>query len=231
MTSPAFGHILSALGGGDDLTAVPLDEVTHRCAAVTGMSGASIVLVADDEQDAVTATSGPAVTELEQVQFMVGEGPGRDAHRTGRVVLAPALGTPDDRWPEFSAAANRLGLEAAFAFPLRVGAITLGPLTLYRTNRGALDGTALTEALVLADVITQIVLAWHGSDDDVVSMPVSDLLDDRAVVHQATGMVSVQLSCSVRDALTRIRAYAFANDVPVDVVAHQIVERTLRFHP
>lgn len=49
------------------------------------------------------------------------------------------------------------------------------------------------------------------------------------MVHQAAGMVAAQLDTSVADALIRLRAYAFGNDLPLTDVARDVVARRLRF--
>ena len=51
--------------------------------------------------------------------------------------------------------------------------------------------------------------------------------DFHYVVHQAAGMVAAQLDVSVRQALVRLRAYAFGNDRPLTEVAKDVVDRTL----
>jgi AmiR/NasT family two-component response regulator len=56
----------------------------------------------------------------------------------------------------------------------------------------------------------------------------SDANAHRAEVHQASGMVSIQLAITVDEALARLRAHAFANDQSVAAVAQQIVSRGLR---
>ena len=50
----------------------------------------------------------------------------------------------------------------------------------------------------------------------------------RAEVHQASGMVAVQLGVSVGDALARLRAHAFAEGRPLAAVAEDVVSRRLR---
>lgn len=50
-------------------------------------------------------------------------------------------------------------------------------------------------------------------------------------MHQAAGMVAVQLEVNVTQALIRLRAYAFGNDRPLSEVARAVVTRTLRFEP
>ena len=53
--------------------------------------------------------------------------------------------------------------------------------------------------------------------------------DFQYVVHQASGMVAVQLHVSVGQALIRLKAYAFGNDRPLADVAADVVARRLRF--
>ncbi|WP_194923175.1 ANTAR domain-containing protein [Catenulispora pinisilvae] len=55
------------------------------------------------------------------------------------------------------------------------------------------------------------------------------ILGDRAVVHQAVGMISVQLAVSIRTALQRLQAYAADHRQTVADVAADVVARRLRF--
>ncbi len=51
------------------------------------------------------------------------------------------------------------------------------------------------------------------------------------VVHQASGMVAVQLDSTIAQALIRLRGYAYANDRPLAEVAQDVTARRLRFEP
>jgi hypothetical protein len=55
--------------------------------------------------------------------------------------------------------------------------------------------------------------------------------DLRLVVHQASGMVAVQLGVSVTEALIRLRSYAFTHDRLLTDIARDVVARLLRFEP
>jgi AmiR/NasT family two-component response regulator len=48
-------------------------------------------------------------------------------------------------------------------------------------------------------------------------------------VHQATGMLKVQLGVTIEEAFLMLRAHAFAAGRPVAEVARDVVERSLRF--
>ena len=48
-------------------------------------------------------------------------------------------------------------------------------------------------------------------------------------VHQATGMVAVQASCSIPEAFALIRDQAIDDGCSIERTAHEVIERRLRF--
>lgn len=59
----------------------------------------------------------------------------------------------------------------------------------------------------------------------------SDLTLHRAEIDQATGMLTEQLGVGIADAFVRLRAYAYAHDLPLTDVARDIIARRLRMSP
>jgi len=225
----AFERAVRARLGQGAMSALSLSQLCEACADVTSLK-ASIVLVteAGRHQAALAASGGAAA--VEELQFTLGEGPGVDAHGEGRAVLADDLAVYASRWVHFVPAARALGVQAAFAFPLWMGAIRAGVLSLYADRVDPLERGQLGELAILAGLVTDAVLVMQsGAVVEELAWSLADAADHRAVVHQATGMVAVQLACSAQDALVRIRAKAFADGVPVDDVARRVVERRLRF--
>jgi hypothetical protein len=173
---------------------------------------------------------------LEDVQFTLGQGPGLEAVAAGAPVLVPDLADAVSRWPGFVPAAGDLGVHAIFAFPLRIGAISVGVITAYRAIRGPLAGGQLADALALADAVTVLLLHRASPETRRIeaepSAPRPDWAQSttyRPEVHQATGMISVQLEVSLAEALVRLRAHAYGNDRPIAEVAADVVARRLRF--
>src|SRR5580692_4024044 len=191
----------------------------------------------------VTAVNGPAVREplsatgelsarLEELLFTTGEGPGAEDFMFGSPMLIPDLAPVTERWPGFAPAAVAAGARALFAFPLQAGAIRAGVLLLYRARPGPLTSQQLADALVFADIALQLVLDFSaGISGSADYRPLDGLSAGRAEVYQATGMISVQLGVSLEEAFVRLRAHAFAAGTPLDVVADDVVSRTLRFDP
>src|SRR5439155_11219291 len=94
---------------------------------------------------------------------------------------------------------------------------------------GLLSREQTDDTLALADVLAQTMLTmqWAG-DPDVLAPELSNAGDHLAEVHQASGMVAVQLGVPVAEALARIRAHAFVAARPVAEVAADIVGLRLR---
>jgi hypothetical protein len=116
-----------------------------------------------------------------------------------------------------------------FAVPLQAGAIHIGVLSLYRAVPGQLTAEELADVLVFADAALHILLdAASGVSGSPAYQPLNGFTDRRAVVHQATGMISVQLDVSLEEALVRLRAHAFARGTALGEVATEVVSRQLR---
>jgi GAF domain-containing protein len=164
------------------------------------------------------------------MQYLLGEGPCIDAVATRRPVLVPDFDAATMvRWPGYTPAVQDCGARAVFAFPLQVGAAHLGALDVFRTEPGGLSAGELGHALAFAEVAVTMLL--DGQDDAPAGAgggPAEEV-EHRAELFQAQGMVMVQLGVSLAEALTRIRAFAFADNRSLHDVAMDIVERRLRF--
>lgn len=167
---------------------------------------------------------------LEDLQFTTGDGPCRDAYQTKQIVSAPNLGADaSGRWPMFADLAATVGVGAVFAYPLSTHGTTVGVLTVYQDAPGALSPAQHDDSIVIAGVLGEALLSLQDAVPDGDLAPGFDVaVAYRAQIHQASGMVTVQLQIPPDEALARIRAYAFAHDRPVDAVAADIVHRRLR---
>ena len=214
--------------GIDRLTPNRLGEV---CRDATGMTGASIMLMTGDQARGSIGATDAVSARIEELQLTLGEGPCIDAYELDWPVLEPDLASPaEPRWVAFSGPAVEAGVRAIYGFPVRLGALRLGALDLYRDRPGPLTDDQHADALVVADVAAITLLALE-SDSSAGSI-IRDLEAGsglQRVVHQASGMVSAQLDVPVGEALLRLRAHAFAHDQPLVEVATDVVARRLRF--
>lgn len=198
-------------------------------AAGVGLSvGASDDLLDSGLQTFCATGSG---TDGEALQFDLGEGPSYTAHRSGWPVQVPDL-ERDDTWPAFAAGAAAAGLRAVFAFPLRSGSVGLGALTLYQHVAAELTSEQYADALVVARFALNLLTALQaGRPPAELDQSLTDNLSNAAEVHQASGIVSVQLGITVGAALALMRAHAFAEASGLSEVATEIVGHRLKLGP
>ena len=200
-------------------------------AEITRLTGAGIMLMDGDMPRGSVCTTDAVSALVEQLQYDLGEGPCVDAYESDRPVLEPDLADPaQPRWLAFAGPAVAAGARAVFGFPLRVGAVQLGALNLYRDRPGPLDHDQHADALVMADVAAQAVLLLQAAaPPGMIAAELEAGAEFQYVVHQAAGMVAAQLDVTVRQALMRLRAHAFGNERPLTEVAKAVVTRRLRF--
>ena len=223
-------RILGLIIGPGDVT-LSSGRLCEVSAQVTGMSGAGIMLMSGDVPRGSLCTTDAVSDFIEQLQYELGEGPCVDAYQQDWPVLEPDLANPQySRWPAFGHQAVEVGAGAVFGFPLHVGSVRLGALNLYRDEPGPLTDDQHADALVLADLVAQSVLVLQASaQPGALASELEAGADFHYTVHQASGMVSVQLGATIGQALIRLRAYAFSNDIPLAEVAESVISRTLRF--
>ena len=200
-------------------------------AEVTAMTGAGIMLMSGEIPRGAVCTSDDVSGVIEQLQYDLGEGPCLDAYNLDRPVLEPDLaGGASMRWPAFTPPAVAAGARAIFGFPIQVGAVRLGALNLYRAAPGPLTDDQHADALLMAGIVAQTLMVLQaGAPDGAVAADLETNADFRYVVHQASGMVAVQMNVSVGQALIRLRAHAFGNGRTLTEVARDVVDRRLRF--
>ena len=209
-------------------------ELRRLCSAAgraLSASGVGVSVMAEGGARGVAAVSEPAYEVIEELQFTLGEGPCLDAFATRRPVLVPDLARDAmRRWPGYAPAAHDQGMRAVFAFPLQIGVARLGVLDLFRVETGSLSALQFQEALLFADVaVTTLLDGQEDAAPGAAAGGLDDAVVQRAEVYQAQGMVAVQLGISLSDALTRIRAYAYAEDLSLTDVAREVVTRRLTF--
>jgi hypothetical protein len=245
---PEVARILASLAAGGPVGSWPARLVAD-CQVAVRMSGVGLAVTAQGGLAAVLAVTGGPARTMEDLQFALGEGPCVEAGQSRRPVLISDLADAGERWPTFASAATGAGICAAFSFPLQVGAIGIGVLDLYRTTPGALDPPQLGRALAFTDAAVAVLLhvqdragpdagsRTNGDGVDGTQAPPAEevgtevlrAVDRRAVVHQATGMISVQLGVPLAVAMSRLRAHAYATDRTILDVAADVVARRLAF--
>ncbi|TFC06892.1 ANTAR domain-containing protein [Cryobacterium adonitolivorans] len=196
-----------------------------------GVTGVSIAVFSPTGGQSTICSSDAVAARIDELQFDLGEGPQWATLKTGTPTLVPDVCTgTHDRWPIFAASIGALDVGALFAFPLLMGAVTIGTVGLYRRTAGALSPQHMEIAVTLASALSDVAVshAIAGADDEgALESAMTPAM--RREVHQATGMILVQLDTTATIAYSRLQAYAFANGRTVQDVARDVVSRQLSF--
>ncbi|MFZ3570936.1 GAF and ANTAR domain-containing protein [Streptomyces sp. BH097] len=188
-------------------------------AEACGSESAAVTLVDMERNQIATASSDEPSRAAQELEYVLGEGPARDAVR-GRCAVIASRGVLADRWPGYGPAAEELGIGHVVSVPLQSGGSCIGALSAFDIRADAMSATTVAQ---VADSLTRNV--FLGTD----AVPgLFGGIDYRAEVHQAAGMVAVQLGCRIADALELVKVRAFADGRPIGDIAQDIVQGRLR---
>jgi len=218
-----FARIIAGLDGG----VAVIDRFCEAGQLMLDGDGAAITASYDrPERHTLSWTSALALM-IEDAQDVAGEGPGFDAVRTREVVSAEFGMRRPTPWPLLEDTVAGLGFTGSIlALPVVAADRSLGALVVHRHHTSltfdpatarflaANLGAALSEELSPEELDRELTEDWSG----------------RAVVHQATGMVTVQLRIMPSDALVVMRAHAYQQGTSLIDVAMSVVERELAFN-
>ena len=215
-----------------ELARIALREAPYNDASICeplraafGVDDAAVSTLARPFDIRMVCVAGDLAAPFGELQIDLGEGPAWDAFRLQAPVLSTAL--PDEtRWPILSDRMGAMRIGSVYAFPLSAGFLDIGTLCLTSASRREFDAGQVEAAAELAPLAAAAVLARAMRDDPTQDSRPPSTYSLREV-HQATGMVAAQMSVPPDDALTAIRAHAYATsrsvrDVAADIVARRI---------
>lgn len=212
--------------------AVSVRTLCETVAARLPVTGVAVAMPGSFLASELICGTDPLSRQLEELQLTIGEGPTLEVLAGTSSILVEDLDAPgyQARWPLFAPQAVDVGARAMFVLPLRIGAIRGGVLALYVDSPGRLVAEDLAEAWVFSELALEILLDEQNGIVTQDGHPTTDRHSEtRPEVHQATGMISVQLGVSVGEAFTRLRARAFADDRILSELATDVVARRIRF--
>ncbi|MEU3374856.1 GAF domain-containing protein [Streptomyces sp. NPDC006660] len=190
-------------------------------AETCGTSSAALTLVGTDMAQLALATSDQLARSAQDLEFVLSMGPTRDAAESLRTVRVSGLAM-EERWPGYGARLAELGLVSVIALPLPSRAGCLGALTVFDPRPGLAESGVFGK---VADALAESMLLGPDADPGLYGET-----DHRAVVHQAAGMLSEQIHCSLDNALSLIKARAFSWGEPPESVASRVVSGDLKLH-
>jgi len=209
-----------------------LEDVLTRVAAlavraIPGAEGAGLTLIEEGRVHTVVE-SAPFVREVEDIQYMLGEGPCISAANTGRTMRSGSL-RGDERWPRFGARVDRLGVHSVLSLPLISAGTVVGAMNVYAHPENAFDEHAeQVGELFAVPAAIAVQNAQVLAQTRQLAANFRAALTSRAVIDQAIGIMLSRQGISAGEAFIQLSTISQREHVKVTGVAARIVQAAVR---
>lgn len=205
-----------------DSVAATLERITASTTElVEGCDAAGILVLHDNTVESLAPTH-QMVTDSDQLQQRLGEGPCFDAARTAqgeRVFRIADLTGLQQRWPAYAPQAHALGVGSMMGFLLFTEDEDLGALNLYSHKPGAFTEASEVAGWLLAShaAVAFSSARTHAQMEQAVAT--------RHLIGQAMGILMGSHHLTEEQAFDVLRRYSQENNIKLREVARLICER------
>jgi GAF domain-containing protein len=210
---------------------LPLEDLltqvaTYAVQAIPGADGAGLTLLEQDRADTIVATA-PFVTEIDDIQYGMNQGPCISAAREGETILSGSLGA-DQRWPRFGGRVARLGVHSALSLPLITPDGVVGAMNIYAHGKSAFDDRAAKLGQIFAGPAAIAVQNAHVlAQTRRLANQLQSALEVRGVIDRAVGILMSRSGSTEHEALERLRSLSQHEHRKLAEVARQIVDEAV----
>jgi hypothetical protein len=182
-----FSETARVLFAAGSVAATLAQVVSLAVVTIEGCDFAGLSL-GGQEVEPGPAPTDPLVTEIDYLQYRIGEGPGLDAITQGLMIYADDL-ADDPRWSQFGPAAAAAGMRSMLALPLAtIGSV--GALNLYARYPAAFGVVDRAKGVILASLAGLAVSAARSHEDEERRLDnLHAALGTREIIGQAQGIL------------------------------------------
>ena len=203
-------------------------EATHgrvaglACGTLRCCDLASVTMVTDGRPSTPVHTD-PLAGDLDSAQYRSQRGPCLEAY-DGRQVVREKIAENADRWPEFTAVAEKAGVRSVLAVPLVANDRTIGALNLYSRSDDCYDETDEESARLFS---AQAAVACANAEvywrTYTLTEHLREALESRDVIGQAKGILMVRRGCTPEAAFEALRKVSQHRNIKLREVAEHVV--------
>jgi GAF domain-containing protein len=201
-----------------DLDTTLQNIVESAARSLPGINHVGITIAHRNGRMETRAASDPFVLQLDELQYVVGEGPCVYAIESQPVVKVEHAET-EQRWPRFIPGAVKLGLKSQLGLQLYVQDETLGALNLYSTS----TRTISDETTHLAELFaTHAALAFgHARREDQLNSAILS----RQLIGQATGVIMERYGLDEGRAFEYLARVSSHSNIKLRDIAQEVVDQ------
>lgn len=219
-----MAEVARTLHAPPDLAATLEQIVTTAVDSLPGLDHAGVSVGHHSGDVETLAATDPLVSELDRLQYSLGEGPCVFSLEVQPLTVVEDLPS-ESRWPRYIPQAARLGVRAQLAVRLYLEEQTLGVLNLYSTSTDEVHDDVVHAAELFA---THAALALGKAR---VAHNLSEALDTRTVIGQATGLVMERYQLDDHVAFEYlVRVSTTSNRKLRDIAQEVIDQANVRYH-
>lgn len=189
-----------------------------------GVSGAGLMLLAEDEILRYAAASDEPGRQLELIQEQAGEGPCIDAFERNDVVYCNDA-SADPRYPTFSRIAPGHGIGAVLGVPIALSGGPIGTLNVYDARPhewGDIETSAISAFTTVISALLKV--AARAGLAEATAKQLQFALDHRILIEQAKGMLMARTGVDAEDAFEQMRRAARASRRTTAEIAQAVLE-------
>jgi GAF domain-containing protein len=218
---------LSRLAAGKlELESLLTRVAGYAVQAIPGADGAGLTLLEQGRADIIVATA-PFVSEIDDIQYAMGQGPCISAAAEGRAVLSGSLGG-DARWPRFGGRIARLGVHSVVSLPLLTPDGVVGAMNVYAHEKNVFDERAAELGMLFAaPAAIAVQNAQVLAQTRRLATQLQAALEARGVIDRAIGIMMSRSGGTETDAMNRLRALSQSGHHKLAVVAQTIVDEAV----
>jgi transcriptional regulator with GAF, ATPase, and Fis domain len=211
----AMTRLVNTAFAGADLEQFLATVTAASLRLMAGVNYADVMLITEGRLQSIAPTA-PLITELDAVQHRLQQGPCLQAALTDSVIRCPDL-RQDSRWPEFTAAAVKMGVHSTLSFPLHTPLRGAGALNLLSRKVGGFDREAEAFGAMLA---THAALALAAAN---TPHSFQSALARKDVISQAKGIMMERFALDGAQAVEVLTRLSRTSNTPVHTLAERLV--------
>ena len=215
------------VAGSSPLEALLTQVAEFAVRAIPGADGAGVTMH-NDGKPSTMAASAPFVSDVDDIQYRLGEGPCISAATQKCTVTSGSLGG-DKQWPRFGPRVGRFGVHSALSLPLVVADEVIGAINVYAYSKDAFDEHASEigelYAASAAVAVQNVRLLAHARR---LTSELQTALTSRAVIDQAIGIIISRSGATATEGFAALRTMSQKEHTKLAVVAERLVDEAAR---
>lgn len=212
--------------------AMDLEDTLTRVAqfavlAIPGADGAGLTLLENDRSNTIVTTAS-FVSEVDDIQYTLGQGPCISAAAEAQTVMSGSLGG-DTRWPQFGSKVARLGVHSVVSLPLVAAGGVIGAMNVYAHDKHVFNdrAAAIGEHFALPAAVA-VQNAQVLAQAKRLAAQLQNALMQRGAIERAVGIMMSRTGGDAEETLERLRKISQQEHLKLTLVAERIVDEAVR---